>query len=77
MRVHSAAPAWRFWGLLFRKCLDVLARSLGFANSAERLHRARRVQNDSAPDVSEPGLHADAGDLADARLRSGRPEGLR
>jgi hypothetical protein len=67
----------RFWGLLFRKCLDVLAKTLGFANSAERLHRARRVQNDSAPDVSEPGLHADAGDLADARLRCGRPEVLR
>jgi hypothetical protein len=63
----------RSWAWLFRKCLDVLARALGFANSAERPHRARRVQNDSAPDVSEPSLHADAGDLADARLRSGRP----
>jgi hypothetical protein len=73
----SSSRETRFWGLLFRKCLDVLARALGFANSAERLHRARRVQNDSAPDVREPSLHADAGDLADAGLRSGRPVGLR
>jgi hypothetical protein len=64
----------RSWAWLFRKCLDVLARALGFANSAERSARPRRVQYDSAPDVSEPGLHADAGDLADARLRSGRPK---
>jgi hypothetical protein len=64
----------RFWGLLFRKCLDVLAKALGFASSAERPHRARRVQNDSAPEVSEPSLHADAGDLADSRLRRGRPQ---
>ena len=67
----------RFWGLLFRKCLDVLARVLGFANSAKRPTRPRRVQYDSAPDASEPSLHADAGDLADARLRYGRPLGLR
>ena len=73
----SSSRETRFWGLLFRKCLDVLARALGFASSAERPHRARRVQNDSAPDVSEPSLHADAGDLADARLRYGRPLGLR
>src|SRR6516164_4159193 len=50
----------RFWGLLFRKCLDVLARSLGFANSAKRPRQPRRVQYDSAPDASEPSLHADA-----------------
>jgi hypothetical protein len=73
----SSSRETRFWGLLFRKCLDVLARALGFANSAERPHRARRVQNDSAPDAREPSLHADAGDLADVRLRSGRLEGLR
>jgi hypothetical protein len=64
----------RSWAWLFRKCLDVLARSLGFASSAERPHRARRVQNDSAPEVSDPGLHADAGDLADRKLRCGRSQ---
>jgi hypothetical protein len=64
----------RSWAWLFRKCLDVLAKALGFASSAERPQPARRVQYDSAPDASEPGLHADAGDLADNRLRSGRPK---
>ena len=67
----------RFWGLLFRKCLDVLAKALGFASSAKRPTRPRRVQYDSAPEASEPSLHADAGDLADVRLRSGRPNCLR
>jgi hypothetical protein len=64
----------RFWGLLFRKCLDVLAKALGFASSAKRPTRSRRVQHDSAPEVSDRSLHADAGDLADARLRRGRPK---
>ena len=73
----SSSRETRFWGLLFRKCLDVLAKALGFASSAKRPTRPRRVQYDSAPEVSDPSLHADAGDLADARLRSGRPEGLR
>src|SRR6516162_9299288 len=63
----------RFWGLLFRKCLDVLAKALGFASSAKRPTRSRRVQHDSAPEVSDRSLHADAGDLADVRLRRGRP----
>ena len=67
----------RWWGSLLRKCLDVLAKALGFANSAQRPRRVRRVQGDSAPDASDPGLHADAGDLADVRLRAGRPNGQR
>ena len=67
----------RFWGLLFRKYLDVLAKALGFASSAKRSTRPRRVQYDSAPEVSDLSLHADADDLADARLRYGRPLGLR
>jgi transposase-like protein len=66
----------RWWGLLLRKCLDVLAKALGFANSAQRPRRVRRVvQDDSAPEASDPGLHADVGDLADARLRQGRSNG--
>ena len=73
----SSERELRSWAWLFRKCLDVLARALGFANSAERPHRVRRVQNDSAPDASDRSLHADAGDLADARLRYGRPLGPR
>jgi hypothetical protein len=70
----SSSRELRSWAWLFRKCLDVLARSLGFASSAERSHRARRAQYDSAPDASEPSLHADAGDLADPRLRCGRSQ---
>src|SRR5262249_14746561 len=56
----------RFWGLLFRKCLDVLAKALGFASSAKRPTRSRRAQHDSVPEAHDPSLHADAGDLADA-----------
>ena len=59
---------------MLRKCLDVLAKALGFANSAQRPRRVRRVQDDSAPEASDPGLHADAGDLADAQLRYGAVE---
>ena len=64
----------RWWGLLLRKCLDVLAKTLGFSNSTARPRRVL-AQSDSAPEVSDPSLHADAGDLADVRLRSGRPNG--
>jgi hypothetical protein len=67
----------RWWGQLLRRCLDVLAKALGFANSAKRPSRLRRVQYDSAPDASDRSLHAGAGDLADARLRCGRPLGRR
>ena len=67
----------RWWGHLLRRCLDVLAKALGFANSAKRPTRPRRTQYDSAPEVSDPSLHADAGDLADVRLRYGRPLGPR
>jgi hypothetical protein len=73
----SSSRETRFWGLLFRKCLDVLAKALGFASSAKRPTRPRRVQHDSAPEAHDPSLHADAGDLADARLRCGRPLGPR
>jgi len=65
----------RWWGLLLRKCLNLLAKTLGFTNSAKGPTRLRGVQNDSAPDVSDPDLYADAGDLVDARLRRGRPNG--
>ena len=68
----SSALEKRFWGLLFRKCLDVLAKALGFSNSARRPRRVQGIRNGSAPDASDSSLHADAGDLVDARLRSGR-----
>jgi hypothetical protein len=64
----------RWWGRLFQRCLDVLAKMLGFSNSAQRPRRVR-AQQDSAPDPSDSDLHADAGDLADIRLRRARPNG--
>jgi hypothetical protein len=64
----------RFWGLLFRKCLDVLAKALGFANSAQR-PRLPRAQIDSAPDPRTADLRASNADLTDKSLRQGRPNG--
>jgi hypothetical protein len=56
--------------------LNVFAQALGFATSvAPRSRRARSVQEDSAPDANDPGMHADAGDLGNPRLRRGRPNG--
>jgi hypothetical protein len=63
----------RFWGLLFRKCLDVLAKALGFASSAKR-PRSTPYRGDGAPDLKDSRMHADAGDLADMRLRCGRSQ---
>jgi hypothetical protein len=68
----SSERGVRFWGLLFRKCLDVLAKALGFTSSARRPNRRMRRQDDSAPEAHESGMHADAGDLADPRLRTGK-----
>jgi hypothetical protein len=70
----SSGREVRSWAWLFRKCLSVLATALGLANSTARPRRVW-AQNDSAPDASDPDLHADAGDLANLRLRSGRPNG--
>jgi hypothetical protein len=70
----SSSRETRFWGLLFRKCLDVLAKALGFASGTKRTSPPRGVQRDSAPDANDRSLHADAGDLADVELRRGRPK---
>jgi hypothetical protein len=61
----------RFWGLLFRKCLDVLARALGFASSTARPRRIHPFND--APSPTDPALHAGAAELADPGLRRGRP----
>jgi hypothetical protein len=63
----------RWWGNLLRRCLDVLAKALGFASSAKR-PRSTPYRGDGAPDLKDSRMHADAGDLADARLRCGRPQ---
>jgi hypothetical protein len=65
----------RWWGGLLRRCLDVLAQTLGFATSAKRPRQLRGVQSDSAPEPDDPRLHADVADLTDASLRHGRTNG--
>jgi hypothetical protein len=62
----------RFWGLLFRKCLDVLAKALGFSNSAKRPPRVRLDGGGGIPNIADVSMRADSTDLADVRLRSGR-----
>jgi len=61
-------------GWLFRKCLDVLTKALGLANSAQRPRRLR-LNGDGAPDLRDPSMHAGAGELDDPGLRRGRPNG--
>jgi hypothetical protein len=63
----------RFRGLLFRKCLDALAQALGFATSARRPRHPRLNGGGGVPDIADSTMHASVGDLADSRLRSGRP----
>jgi hypothetical protein len=63
-----------FFGRLFRRCLDVLAAAFGFATSTYR--RPRPFNGHGEPDPAEdPGRQADAAELADPRLRSGRANG--
>src|SRR5262249_15992033 len=64
----------RFWGLLFRKCLDVLAKALGFATTAARPRR-RRLNGGGIPDIADASMHAGDAELGDPGLRRGRPNG--
>jgi hypothetical protein len=61
------AIAW-----LFRKILDVIAKAFGFATATRRLPPAVKLDEAGAPDLNDPGLHADPGELTDLRLRSAR-----
>ena len=70
----DTARGFLWWGTLFRKCLDVLTRALGLSNSA-RPPRHPRLNGNGGPDLSDPGMHADAGDLGNVQLRRGRPNG--
>jgi hypothetical protein len=65
----------RWWGLLLHKCLDVLAKALGFSNSARRPRRVRLNGDGGIPDPEAVYMRASAVDLVDPRLRSGRPKG--
>ena len=62
-----------FWARLFRRCLDCLARAFGFASSTRRPYRANG-HAEVAP-AEDPGRQAREDELADSRLRSGRPNG--
>jgi hypothetical protein len=64
----------RSWAWLFRKCLDVLAKALGFANSAQR-PRLAQYRDDGAPNLKDSRMHASADELGDPRLRRGRSNG--
>jgi hypothetical protein len=68
----SDRDVW-FWAKLFRRCLDVLAAAFGFATSTYRPPRLNGY--DGHDPAEDPGRYADAGDLADLRLRRGRANG--
>jgi hypothetical protein len=57
---------------LFRKTLDVIAKAFGFATTTRRLPPAVKLDEAGAPNLEDPGMHADAGELTDLRLRSAR-----
>jgi hypothetical protein len=57
-----------FWSRLFRRCLDVLAQAFGFATSTYRPPRLNGHGDEHPAD--DPLRRADAGELADPRLRA-------
>jgi hypothetical protein len=46
--------------------LSVLAAQLGFATSARKPPRPVHLDGNGTPDLNDPSLHADVGDLANA-----------
>ena len=72
----SSTRDTRWFGILFRKCLSVLAVEFGFASSSRRPSRPAQINGDGGiPDTADVSMHAGAGELVDARLRCGRPNG--
>jgi hypothetical protein len=66
----------RWFGILLRKCLAVLAVEFGFASSTKRPPRPARLNGDGGiPDPDAAYMRANAVDLVDPRFRSGRPKG--
>ena len=55
---------------LFRRSLDCLTKALGLSSSARAAPRVIPEPEDNP--AQDPARHADAGDLADLRVRSGR-----
>jgi hypothetical protein len=60
---------------LFRQCLNVIARALGFATSTRREPVTVKLDEAGAPDKNDPAMHADVGDLSRSDLRRGRSNG--
>jgi hypothetical protein len=73
-RGASSPREMSFWTGLFRRCLDVLAAAFGFATSTRRPPRLNGHADEHDP-AEDPARQADAGELADLRLRSGRANG--
>jgi hypothetical protein len=65
----------RWFGILLRKCLAVLAVEFGFATSSARGRRPALNGDGGIPDPEAVYMRANAGDLVDPRFRSGRPKG--
>jgi hypothetical protein len=65
----------RWFGVLFRKCLTVLAVQFGFANTTRPPSRPAINGGDGIPDISDPSMNAAGAELADPRLRRGLPNG--
>jgi hypothetical protein len=63
----------RWWGVLFRKCLTVLAVQFGFSNTTRPQARLPALNGDGGiPDIDDPAMRAGAGELSDPALRRGR-----
>jgi hypothetical protein len=65
----------RWFGILFQKCLRVLAVQFGFATSTARPRTPALNGDGGIPDPGSPQMRANIDELADPRLRSGRPKG--
>jgi hypothetical protein len=76
-KLRGAGSEWdaRWFGILLRKCLAVLAVEFGFATSVRRPSRPLLNRDGGIPDVADVSMHAGTHELGDARLRYGRPNG--
>jgi hypothetical protein len=64
----------RWFGVLFRKCLSVLALQFGFITSTRPPWRAPAPtgSEDGIPDTGDPAMRAAGTELSDPALRRGR-----
>jgi hypothetical protein len=62
----------RWFGILFQKCLRVLAVQFGYATSTRRSRPMHLNGGDGIPDTADASMHANSTELTDPRLRSAR-----